>query len=70
MLGKKGKLDLVAFRRFFKWVKKEQITIIHAHSTSLMLAVLAKINNRNIKIVWHDHYGMSDALEYRDTQTS
>ena len=68
MLGKKGKLDIVAFRRFFKWVKKEQITIIHAHSTSLMLAVLAKINKRNIKIVWHDHYGMSDALEKRDSK--
>jgi glycosyltransferase involved in cell wall biosynthesis len=68
MLGKKGKLDLVAFRRFFKWVKNEQITIIHAHSTSLMLAVLAKINKRNIKIVWHDHYGMSDALEKRDSK--
>ena len=66
MLGKKRKLDLVAFRRFFKWVKNEQITIIHAHSTSLMLAVLAKIKNRNIKIVWHDHYGMSDALEQRE----
>ncbi|WP_035336249.1 glycosyltransferase [Dokdonia sp. PRO95] len=66
MLGKKRKLDLVAFRRFLKWVKKEQITIIHAHSTSLMLAVLAKINNPNLKIVWHDHYGMSDALEYRE----
>lgn len=68
MLGKKGKLDLVAFRRFFKWLKKEQITIIHAHSTSLMLAVLAKINKRSIKIVWHDHYGMSDALEKRDSR--
>ncbi|WP_298328144.1 glycosyltransferase [uncultured Dokdonia sp.] len=68
MLGKKGKLDLVAFRRFFKWLKKEQITIIHAHSTSLMLAVLAKINKRSIKIVWHDHYGMSDALEKRDSK--
>jgi len=68
MLGKKRKLDLGAFYRFFKWLKKEQITIIHAHSTSLMLAVLAKINNRNIKVVWHDHYGMSDALEKRNSK--
>lgn len=68
LLGKKGKLDIKAFRRFFKWLKKEQIEIIHAHSTSILLAVLAKLNNRNLKIIWHDHYGLSDAIQERPSK--
>lgn len=68
LLEKKGKLDIKAFRRFFKWLKKEQIQIIHAHSTSILLAVLAKINNRKLKIVWHDHYGLSDAIKDRPSK--
>ncbi|RMB57405.1 glycosyltransferase [Dokdonia sinensis] len=69
LLEKKGKLDFMAFRKFFKWVRKEQIEIIHAHSTSILLAVLAKIDNRKLKIVWHDHYGMSDAIVHRPYKT-
>lgn len=68
LLDKKSKLDVRAFRRFFRWIRKEQIEIIHAHSTSILLAVLAKINNRKLKIVWHDHYGMSDAIDYRPSK--
>jgi len=68
LLKKKGKLDMQAFRRFLKWVKKEQIEIIHAHSTSIFLAVLAKINNKKLKIVWHDHYGMSQVIEKRPSR--
>lgn len=65
ILNKKATLDVIAFFRFFKWLKRKQINIIHAHSTSIHLAVFAKIYNNNIKVIWHDHYGMSDSLENR-----
>lgn len=68
LLEKKGKFDIKAFIRFFKWVKKEEIDIIHAHSTSIFLAVLAKIRNPKLKIVWHDHYGLSENLDERPTK--
>lgn len=63
LLEKKGKLDINAFRRFFKWVKEEQIDIIHAHSTSLFLAVIAKLRYPKLKIVWHNHFGNSSSLK-------
>ncbi len=65
ILNKKSSLDISAFYRFFKWIKSKEIEIIHAHSTSIHLAVIAKIFNSKISIVWHDHYGMSDALKNR-----
>ncbi len=65
ILHKKGTIDLKAIHLFCKWVKAEKIDIIHAHSTSIFLAVIARINNRKLKIVWHDHYGLSDELDER-----
>ncbi len=65
ILDKKGKFDIRSFLFFFKWLKKNQIELIHAHSTSIYLAILAKIRYRHLKIVWHDHYGLSDSLDKR-----
>ena len=52
-----GPLDVI--------VRHNKIDIIHAHSTSFFLATIIKILNKNIKIVWHDHYGDSAFLEKR-----
>ena len=68
-LNKKRTLDIKAFLSIYKYVKKENITIIHAHSSSFFLATLIKLFNRKIKIVWHDHYGNSDFLETRKFKT-
>ncbi len=55
-LGKKSLLDFNAIGRFYKYIKKHKIKIIHAHSTSYFYPVLVKYLT-GIKIVWHDHYG-------------
>ncbi len=65
-LGKKSGFDLAAFRRFFLLVRKVKPTVIHAHSTSLFWAVVLKLFTRNIKVIWHDHYGLSDSLKEND----
>ncbi|MDE0599708.1 MAG: glycosyltransferase [Dokdonia donghaensis] len=62
ILGKSGKIDVKAFVRFFHYVKNHDIQIIHAHSTSVQLAVLTRLRYPHIKVVWHNHYGMSTQM--------
>lgn len=64
-LNKKGTLDLKAILRLRRFIKKEQITIIHAHSSSFFLATLLKLTYPKLKLVWHDHYGKSEFLSQR-----
>jgi len=56
-LQKKRSLDLSAVFCFRKYLVKNKIDIIHAHSSSFFLAVLVKLTLPRIKIFWHDHYG-------------
>lgn len=64
-LNKKSKLDIKAIFLLNKFIKKNKITIVHAHSSSFFLAGIMKLINYNIKIVWHDHYGNSENLDNR-----
>lgn len=56
-LKKKSKFDLKTIFRFKKFLKKEGISIIHAHGSSFFTAVLVKLLYSKTKIVWHDHLG-------------
>ncbi|WP_264535022.1 glycosyltransferase [Flavobacterium sp. N1736] len=56
-LEKKNSVDFQAVFRLRKYIKKNQIDIIHAHSSSFFIAVLVKLTLPGIKITWHDHYG-------------
>ena len=58
-LGKTRRLELAAARKLYQYCRKNEVGVLHAHSTSIFLAVLIKIVIPNIKIVWHDHYGNS-----------
>tara|TARA_R100001369_G_scaffold61045_1_gene87877 strand:- start:183 stop:1256 length:1074 start_codon:yes stop_codon:yes gene_type:complete len=64
-LDKKHTLDLWAIRRLYYFLKRERITIIHAHSSSFFIAVIVTRALPYIKVVWHDHYGNSDFLNER-----
>ena len=64
-LNKKKTIDFKAIKKLNNFVKNNGIDIIHAHSTSFFLATIIKTFNKNIKIVWHDHYGNSAFLEQR-----
>jgi glycosyltransferase involved in cell wall biosynthesis len=56
-LEKKNSIDFQAIFRLRKYIKQNQIDIIHAHSSSFFIAVLVKLTLPRIKIIWHDHYG-------------
>ena len=64
-LNKKKTIDFSAIIQLNRFVKNNNIDIIHAHSTSFFLATIIKLFNRKITIIWHDHYGNSEFLEDR-----
>jgi len=56
-LQRKSTLDLSALIRLRRFLKQNGVEIIHAHTTSYLLAVFAKITIPGLKLVWHDHHG-------------
>lgn len=56
-LKRKRTLDFSAIFKLKRLIKENNISIIHAHSTSLFLAICIKILHPNIKILWHNHSG-------------
>lgn len=64
-LDKKSSIDFGAIRGFNKFLKQNEISIVHAHATSFFFASLVKCFNPKLKIVWHDHYGKSEQLRKR-----
>jgi len=68
VLHKQSTLDMKALYRLVRFIKKNGINVIHAHSTSFFTAVLVKPFT-GVKIVWHDHYGNAELLETRPVKS-
>lgn len=64
-LNKKSTVNFIAVFKFRKYIIKNKVQIIQAHSSSFFLAILVKLSLPKIRIIWHDHYGNSDFLENR-----
>jgi glycosyltransferase involved in cell wall biosynthesis len=58
-------IDFKALMALRSFVIKNNIGIIHAHSTSIFFTFLLKISLPHLKLVWHDHYGNSEFLSNR-----
>lgn len=56
-LKRKGKIDFNALFAFKKFIKSNEIEIIHAHGSSIFFAIMTKIMCPSIRLVWHDHNG-------------
>ncbi|MEP5340333.1 MAG: glycosyltransferase [Algibacter sp.] len=56
-LNKTKSVDFKAIRYLNNYIKRHQIDVIHAHSTSFFLASIIKLFNIKLKIIWHDHNG-------------
>lgn len=67
-LNRKKTVDFRAIKRLKKYIRKHNISIIHAHSSSYFMAVLVKFSIPKVKVIWHDHYGKSEALNKRKKQ--
>lgn len=64
-LNRKKTIDINSFLKLKKYIISNDISIIHAHSTSVFLAFCIKLLYPKIKIIWHDHYGISQNLNKR-----
>ncbi len=56
-LKKKSRVDIPALLRLKKFVKINDINIIHAHSSSYFYATLLKKMLPKLILIWHDHNG-------------
>jgi glycosyltransferase involved in cell wall biosynthesis len=56
-LKRKYILDIKALIKLKKYIKTNQIHIVHAHSTSLFFACVLKMMYPNFKLFWHNHTG-------------
>lgn len=61
-LQRKGRLDPGAVLRLRAYCKKNRIEWLHAHSSSYFIAVLVKLTMPHLRIIWHDHNGLSEFL--------
>lgn len=64
-LQRKRTLDFGAIFRLRSFCIAHKITHLHAHGTSYFVAALLKLILPKIKVIWHDHYGLSEFLDQR-----
>lgn len=58
-LMRKGRADLRAVFRLAAYIRENKIRILHAHGTSVFIAVAAARFKPHPMVVWHYHYGHS-----------
>lgn len=56
-LNKKKTIDFKAILELKRFLKMNEIDIIHAHGSSYFTGLLVKIIFLKVKLIWHDHYG-------------
>lgn len=64
-LNKKRTIDIKAIITFKNYIKANNISILHAHSSSFFLAFCVKLICPKLKIIWHDHFGKTQELKKR-----
>lgn len=65
-LNKSSFFDFSAFVDLIRIIKKEKPNILHAHSSSIYWGVAVKFLRPSVKLIWHDHYGLSESLKETD----
>ncbi|NLJ48756.1 MAG: glycosyltransferase family 4 protein [Candidatus Atribacteria bacterium] len=63
-LHRKYTFDIIAIAHLIQYIKKHDIRIIHAHSSSLFVAYVIRLFFSEIRVLWHDHFG-AFAIETR-----
>ena len=56
-LARKNRFDLSAIRRLIRFVRDEDVRIIHAHGPSVFLALVVAGFSSRARVVWHVHAG-------------
>lgn len=64
VLGRRHTFDPFALSRMCSFIRDNGIEILHAHSTSLFLALAASRFSPHPAVVWHMHYGGAAGSKY------
>lgn len=56
-LCRKTRIDLFALSKLIRYIRENDIQLLHAHSTSIVTANLAHLLLPSCGFIWHDHYG-------------
>ncbi|MCP9496447.1 MAG: glycosyltransferase [Pyrinomonadaceae bacterium MAG19_C2-C3] len=59
-LSRQSRFDWRAVNNLARYVRHHRIQILHAHQTSLFIAVAASLLPPFPKVIWHDHFGRHD----------
>jgi glycosyltransferase involved in cell wall biosynthesis len=62
-LARRSRFDGRAMLRLITYLRRQQIRLIHAHSTSAFMAVLAARLVPGVRVVWHEHYGQRATVQ-------
>lgn len=64
-LNRKKTIDFKAILKLKKYCKENQVTHLQPHSSSYFTALMVKLVFFKVKIIWHDHNGLSEFLTSR-----
>jgi glycosyltransferase involved in cell wall biosynthesis len=56
-LNRQGTTDVCAIFRLATYLRKNKVSIVHAHGTSVFIGALAVSFSPGSKLIWHDHFG-------------
>ena len=64
-LDRKSTFDWKAISKLRRFCKENDVQWLHAHSSSWFVAVCVKMLLPSLRIIWHDHYGLSEFTKDR-----
>jgi glycosyltransferase involved in cell wall biosynthesis len=56
-LNRRGRFDRQAIGRLVRYIKAQQVQLLHAHGTALFIARVAAAFPPYPAVIWHDHFG-------------
>lgn len=62
--------DLKSVKKLLVFCNENKVEFLHAHSSSYFIAILVKFLKPSLKIIWHNHNGMSEKIGLKETYLS
>lgn len=62
-LGRQRRFDALAIGKLVNYIRSNEISIVHAHASSLFIARIAARLFSDVRVIWHDHYGRVESAE-------
>ncbi|PZX47675.1 glycosyltransferase family 4 protein [Algoriphagus chordae] len=69
LLEKKKTTDWKAFRKLLSLVDQFKPDVVHAHGTSVYWGAALKLFRPKVKLIWHDHLGISEEVIRNNPRT-